>query len=89
MEQTNFSPLFVATSNAQTYFRLHAPVVPFVLQRGLTTNSGFNLSWPGIGILEHAPTAAGPWEVLTGLSPWRADIVPGQNEFFRVRVIGD
>jgi hypothetical protein len=89
VDQTNVSPLFVATSNAQSFFRLHAPGVPFVLQRGLTTNGSFQLSWPGIGILEHAPAATGPWEALTGLSPWWADIMPGQNEFFRVRVIGD
>ena len=59
------------------------------LQRGLTTNGSFQLSWPGIGILEHAPAVTGPWQALTGLSPWGADIIPGQNEFFRVRVIAD
>lgn len=87
--QTNVSPLFIATSNAQGFFRLFAPVIPVVLTTNYETHESFKLSWPDFGILERAPTAAGPWEAVTGVSPFQVEIIPGQNEFFRLRVIKD
>lgn len=87
VDQTNLSPLFVATSNPQSFYRLSAPSVSYVLKTNNETNQAFDLSWPDFGILEHAPATAGPWESLTGLSPFHVTIVPGQNEFFRLRVV--
>lgn len=87
LDQTNTSPMFVATTNQQDYFRLHAPFMPIRLISYNKTTTGFDLSWPDFGILEHAPTTSGPWDVLTGVSPFHINIVPGQNEFFRLRVI--
>ena len=87
VDQTNVSPMLVATAEPQSFYRLSAPSVPSVLKTNNETNQGFDLSWPDFGILEHSPTTAGPWESLTGLSPFHVTIVPGQNEFFRLRVV--
>lgn len=89
VDQTNVSPLFVATTNSQAFFRLQAPLVPIRLTTNNETTNGFDLAWPDFGILEHAPTPDGPWEVLTGSGPFHIQIVPGANEFFRLRVIQD
>jgi hypothetical protein len=86
-DQTNVSPLFVATINPPAYFRLHAPHIPVRLTTNNETTNGFDLSWPDFGILERAPATDGPWDPLTGLSPFHIEIIPGQNEFFRLRVI--
>lgn len=87
LDQTNLSPLFVATTNPQKFFRLHAPFVPVFLKTNNETTNGFDLSWVDYGILERAPTTAGPWDVLTARSPFHVTTIPGQNEFFRLRVI--
>lgn len=88
VDLTNTSPYFVSTiALPESYFRLRA-LTPLAL---LTTNNqdtnGFDLSWPNFGILEHAPTTGGPWEPLSGISPYRVSLVPSQNEFFRLRVL--
>ncbi|MGC3960768.1 MAG: immunoglobulin domain-containing protein [Verrucomicrobiota bacterium] len=87
VDQTNVSPLFVATATTQSFYRLYAPYIPYVLKTNNETNHGFDLSWPDFGILEHGPTTTGPWEALTGLSPFHVTIVSDQNEFFRLRVV--
>jgi len=89
LDQTNHSPLFVATTNEPHFFRLRAPVLPVVLTTNNETTNGFDLSWPDFGVLESAPTPDGPWESQTGLSPAQITIQSGQNEFFRLRVIED
>jgi hypothetical protein len=87
-DQTNVSPLVVSTAtNDASFFRLRALVPLAVLSTNNQTTNGFTLSWPDFGILEHAPTTTGPWEPLTGRSPFQVNLVPGQNEFFRLRVV--
>lgn len=88
LDTTNASPLFVSTlANEQHFFRLRSQVLPAVLTTNNQTTNGFILSWPGVAILEHAPAATGPWESLSGASPYPVTITPGENEFFRLRVI--
>ncbi len=85
---TNPSPFFVSTlTNEQGYFRLRTTVTPVVLTTNSQTTNGFILAWPGVGILEHAPATAGPWESVSGISPFPVVVDPGVNEFFRLRVI--
>jgi len=88
VDQTNPSPFFVATTALdQGYFRLRRPLVAPVLTCSTVTSAGFDLSWPNFGVLERAPSPDGPWEAITGQSPYHVDLVVGQNEFFRVRVL--
>jgi hypothetical protein len=87
-DQTNGGPLFVSTlTNVASFFRLRALMPVAVLSTNNQTTNGFTLTWPDFGILEHAPTTNGPWEPLSGLSPFQVTLAPGQNEFFRLRVI--
>jgi len=88
LDQTNFSPLLVTTlTNVSSFFRLRAPIPLAMLSTNNQTTNGFDLSWPDFGILEHAPTTDGPWEPLAGTGPYHVTIMPGQNEFFRLRVL--
>jgi hypothetical protein len=87
LDQTNVSPWFVRTTNQQDYFRLRAPLIPILLNTNHETTNGFDLAWPDYGILERAPTTTGPWEPVTATGPVHINIIPGQNEFFRLRVI--
>jgi hypothetical protein len=46
------------------------------------------LKWTGSGMLEWAPTVAGPWNEVTPLpagTTYTADILRGENRFFRLR----
>jgi len=87
-DQTNGSPFLVSTlTNVASFFRLRALVPLAVLSTNNQTTNGFDLSWPDFGVLEHAPTTDGPWEPLSGVSPFHVNFVPGQNEFFRLRVL--
>ncbi|MFO1511424.1 MAG: immunoglobulin domain-containing protein [Verrucomicrobiota bacterium] len=88
VDLTNPSPLFVSMlTNDQSFFRLRTMVAPTVLTTNSQTTNGFVLAWPGAGILEHAPATKGPWEALSGISPFPVVIDPAVNEFFRLRVI--
>ena len=85
--QTNTSPLVVSTvMDAAGYFRLRALIPLSILQTSNQTTNGFDLSWPEFGILERAPTASGPWDAITGTSPYHVTIIPSQTELFRLRV---
>lgn len=85
---TNVSPYSVSTlALPESYFRLRAQLPLALLTTNNQDTNGFDLSWPNFGILEHAPTTSGPWEPLSGRSPYRVNLVPGQNEFFRLRVL--
>jgi hypothetical protein len=87
VDQTNTSPVFVSTvEGTQSYYRLRAQVPLSVITTNNQTTNSFDLSWPEVGILEHAPTPEGPWEAVTASSPHHVVIVPGQDEFFRLRV---
>lgn len=87
-DQTNLSPLYVSTlTNTMNFFRLRATLPSVVLTTNNVTTNSFDLAWPDFGILEHAPTTNGPWEPLSGISPYHVTIVPGQPEFFRLRVL--
>lgn len=87
-DQTNTSPLFVSTTtNLASFFRLRANVSLPVLTTNYQTANSFQLSWPDFGILEHAPTADGPWEFAASVSPYQVQVIPSQSEFFRLRVI--
>jgi len=87
VDQTNMSPLFISTlAQTQSYFRLRAQAPQSIITTNNETTNSFDLSWPDFGILEHAPTPGGPWKPITGTSPHHVNIVPGQNEFFRLRV---
>jgi len=89
-DQTNASPLFVPTGPVpQAFFRLRTVIPPMLLQLSNTSAQGFSLSWPDYGILERAPSPLGPWDAVTGFGPYAITNTPGQNEFFRVRVISD
>lgn len=87
-DQTNTSPLFVSTLiNPKNFFRLRAMLpLPIITTNNQTTN-GFELSWPDFGVLERAPTPNGPWEPVTATSPFYVNIILGQAEFFRLRVL--
>lgn len=88
LDLTNPSPFFVSTpALPESYFRLRAVTASAVLTTNNQNTNGFDLSWPKFGILERAPTTNGPWEPLSGASPYHVNLVPGQNEFFRLRVI--
>ena len=87
-DQTNLSPIQIFTlTNPANFFRLRGVLPLAVLTTNNQTTNGFDLSWPEFGILEHAPTTNGPWDALTGISPFHVTIVPAQNEFFRLRVL--
>lgn len=87
-DQTNLSPLFVSTlTNTVNFFRLRAVMPLAVLSTNNQTTNSFDLAWPDFGILEHAPATNGPWEPLSGISPYHVVIAPGQTEFFRLRVL--
>lgn len=87
-DQTNTSPLFVSTfTNVQNFFRLRTTFPPALLTTNNQSTNGFDLSWPNFGILERAPTTNGPWDPITGISPYHVTILPGQPEFFRLRVL--
>ncbi len=88
VDQIAASPVTVTTTNAAGFFRLRAPApTGVVLTMTNRTAQGFDLVWPDFGILERAPTLAGPWDSLGGLSPITLPLIPGENEFFRVRVL--
>jgi hypothetical protein len=80
------NPLQVNTATGQGFYRLRRVPVPMELLLTNRTAQGFSLAWPDYGILEHAPTLAGPWSPLTGISPFTVQLTPGENEFFRLRV---
>ena len=87
-DQTNLSPLFVSTlTNPANFFRLRAVMPLAIITTNNQTTNSFDLSWPDFGILERAPAANGPWDPLTGTSPFRVNIIPGQTELFRLRVL--
>ena len=87
-DQTNLSPLFVSTlTNPASFFRLRGVLPLAVIATNNQTTNSFDLSWPDFGILERAPVANGPWDPLTGTSPFRVNIIPGQTELFRLRVL--
>ena len=50
------------------------------------SNGQFTLYWTGEGRLEWAAMVIGPWNPITPAptSPYTADIVPGENRFFRI-----
>ena len=86
-DQTNASPLFVSTlMDPAGYFRLRGQLLPTILQTSNESSNGFDLLWPEFGILERAPNSAGPWDAITGFSPYHVTIVPGQTELFRLRI---
>lgn len=87
-DQTNLSPLYVSTlTNTLNFFRLRALMPPAVLSTNNQTTNSFDLAWPDFGILERAPSTNGPWEAVTGSSPYHVTIVTNQTEVFRLRVL--
>jgi hypothetical protein len=87
-DQTNTSPLFVSTlTNPASYFRLRGIQPLAIITTNNQTTNGFDLAWPDFGILERAPAANGPWDPITGTSPFHVNIILGQTELFRLRVL--
>jgi hypothetical protein len=87
-DQTNASPLYVSTlTNPASFFRLRGIQPLAIITTNNQTTNGFDLSWPDFGILERAPAANGPWDPLTGTSPFHVNIIPGATELFRLRVL--
>jgi hypothetical protein len=87
-DQTNASPLQVSTLiNPASYFRLRGIQPLAVITTNNQTTNGFDLSWPDFGILERAPVTDGPWDPITGTSPFHVNFIPGQTELFRLRVL--
>jgi hypothetical protein len=80
------NPLQVTTATGQGFYRLRRVPVPMELFLTNRTAQGFSLVWPDYGILERAPTLAGPWSPVTATSPFTVQLTPGENEFFRLRV---
>ena len=87
-DQTNLSPLYVSTgTNPASYFRLRGIKPLAIITTNNQTTNGFDLSWPDFGILERAPAANGPWDPITAASPFHVNIILGQTELFRLRVL--
>lgn len=44
------------------------------------------IRWTGVGLVESAPTIAGPWTIIDAAfdSPYTEDLLPGQNLFYRL-----
>lgn len=80
------NPLQVNTAAGQGFYRLRRVPVPIELLLTNRTAQNFELAWPDYGILERAPALTGPWSPLTGISPFAVHLIPGENEFFRIRV---
>ncbi|HOX03594.1 MAG TPA: hypothetical protein P5555_15185 [Candidatus Paceibacterota bacterium] len=77
-----------ALSDAEIAVLAQLPVEPEPSKFLAPTIAGasLRLDWTGTGHLEWAPQVTGPWQKITPAPepPYMADIVPGENRFYRL-----
>jgi len=78
-----------AATNAMRFYRARAMLESPVMGLSGQTNTGFDLTWPGIGVLQASPTPSGPWQEMGGISPFHVSTEAASAQFFRVKVVGD
>ena len=73
-------------NDATRFYRARAIISSPRLFISAQFGNGFELSWPGLGVLQSAPTVDGPWETIGGSSPVyiSTDFAPAQ--YFRIQV---
>jgi hypothetical protein len=88
---TNRITAFVdhGATNSVRFYRAKALLESSVLSLSGQTNRGFDLTWPGIGVLQASPTPTGPWEPVGGVSPVYVSTESAPAQFFRVKVAAD
>jgi len=79
----------MAATNEVRFYRARAIIESPILGFSEQTESGFGLSWPGLGVLQASPTPDGPWEEVSGVSPFYVSVEAAEAQFFRVKVVGD
>ncbi|HEX5221480.1 MAG TPA: immunoglobulin domain-containing protein [Verrucomicrobiae bacterium] len=79
----------VAATNAVRFYRARALLDSPILGLSNQTAVGFDLTWPGVGVLQASPTPSGPWEEIGGVSPYYVSAQTAPMLFFRVKVVGD
>ena len=91
VQSTNRITPFVdpTATNAVRFYRARAIVESPALGMSGLTNMGFDLTWPGLGVLQASPTPDGPWEEVGGISPVHVSTDAAPAQFFRVKVVGD
>jgi hypothetical protein len=78
-----------AATNAVRFYRARAIIESPILGLSGKTEVGFDLNWPGLGVLQAAPTPNGPWQEVGGVSPFYVATETAAAQFFRVKVVGE
>ena len=79
----------VMATNSIRFYRAKVNIQSSTLGYSDQTQTGFDLNWPGVGVLEASPTPSGPWQEVGGVSPYYVSTRSAPAQYFRVKVVGD
>ena len=79
----------LTATNSVRFYRTKANIKSSTLGFSDQTEAGFDLNWPGVGVLEASPTPSGPWQEVGGISPYYVSTRSAPAQYFRVKVVGD